>query len=113
MTKIKKFLKKHWFIVLIILLSILRFLFTYKLSSFYLKNMNYDDNLTMELLESMLSKNYLGLYGVRTLIKGPIFVFVLFIIRLYKLSYSSVFTLLYVIACIYFIYSLKYIIKNK
>lgn len=113
MKKIKAFFKKHWFITAIILLSIIRFLFTYKLPSFYIFCMGYDDALMMRNLKNLILGNYLGGYGKRTLIKGPMFAFVLFIIRIYKLSYSSAFTLLYIIACIYLIYSLKYIIKNK
>ena len=113
MTKIKKFLKKHWFIITILVLCIARFLFTYKLPSFYLFRMKYDDQLYVKLLYSLAKGKYLGLYCVRTLVKGPFFAFVLLIAVVYKISFSSLLTVLYILACIYFIYSLKYIIKNK
>ena len=113
MKKIITFLKKHWFIVTIILLGLLRFLFTYKLPNFYLYAMNYDDGLMANQTLSLLSGKYLGTYDYRTLIKGPIFPFLLFIIRLYKMNYSSVFTVLYTISCIYFTYSMKNIVKDK
>lgn len=113
MKKIKEFLKKHWFILAIIILCLLRFLFTYKLPSFYLSNMNYDDLLMVDQSSSLMHKQYLGEYGFKTLVKGPVFPFLLFLIRLYKVSYSIVFTLLYIGSCVYFIYSLKNIINNK
>ena len=113
MTKIKKFLKKHWFIITILILCIARFLFTYKLPSFYLFRMKYDDQLYVKLLYSLAKGKYLGLYCVRTLVKGPFFAFVLLIAVVYKISFSSLLTILYILSCIYFIYSLKYIIKNK
>ena len=113
MNKIISFIKKHWFIITAILLCIIRFLFTYKLPNFYLTNLNYDDDLTINQFLSLTSKDYLGDYSHKTLIKGPIFIFLIFLIRLYKLNYSSVFTVLYILAVIYFVYSLKDIVKNK
>ena len=55
MNKVKEFIKKHWFILLIVLLSLLRFLFTYKLPNFYLDLMNYDDMLKVA---EKLSENF-------------------------------------------------------
>ena len=110
--KIIKFLKKHWFIIAIII-SLARFLFTYKLPSFYLSNMNYDDRLMVDQTISLLKGRYLGRFGYDTLIKGPIFPFLLFLIKLYKLNHSSAFTFLYIISCLFFINSLKNIIKDK
>ena len=110
----KQFIKKHWFIILIIIISITRFLFTYKLPSFYLSNLNYDDNLMIKNMISLLSKSYLGVvYTKKLLIKGAFFPFLLMLIRIYKISYSSAFTLLYILSCIYFLFSLKKIINNK
>ena len=113
MKQVKLFFKKHWFITTILVLCIIRFLFTYKLPNFYLYLMSYDDGLTIEQFNSLISGNYLGIYGVRTIIKGPIFPFLLFISKIYKMNFSTFFTLLYIFACIYFIYSLKNVIKNK
>ena len=113
MNKIISFIKKHWFILTIIFVCIIRFLFTYKLPSFYLTNLNYDDELTVNQLLSLLSKNYLGDYSCRTLIKGPVFPILLFLIRLYNFNYSTIFTILYILVTIYFVYSLKDIVKNK
>lgn len=111
--KLISIIKKYWFILLIILLSLLRFLFTYKLPNFYLYLMSYDDGLTVEQFYSLISGDYLGVYGVRTIIKGPVFPFLLFISKIYKMHFSTFFTLLYIFVCTYFIQSLKNIIKNK
>ena len=113
MNKVKKFLKKHWFIITILVLCIARFLFTYKLPSFYLFKMNHDDGLYVKWLYTLSKGGYLGSYNARTLIKGPVFAFVLLVSVIYKISFSSLLTILYILSCIYFIYSLKYIIKNK
>lgn len=113
MTKIKKFLKKHWFIITILVLCIARFLFTYKLPSFYLHEMVHDDGLYVKLLKALTKGQYLGAYSAKTLIKGPVFAFVIFIARIYKMGFSSFFTILYILACLYFLTSLKYIIKSK
>lgn len=113
MKKVKSFLKKHWFISLIVLFGLLRFLFTYKLPSFYISNMSYDDKLMVDQAVSLLKGDYLGTYGYKTLIKGPIFPFLLFIIRLYKINYTCIFTLLYIVACLFFVNSLKSVVKNK
>ena len=111
--KIVKFLKKYWFIIAILIISLARFLFTYKLPSFYLSNMNYDDRLMINQTISLLNGRYLGRFGYDTLIKGPIFPFLLFLIKLYKLNHSCAFTFLYILSCLFFINSLKSIIKDK
>ena len=113
MKKIKEFLKKHWFILTIIILCVLRFLFTYKLPSFYLDYMNYDDTLTVRQFNCLMKGKYLCLYGFKTLIKGPVFPIVLFLIKLYKIGISASLTILYILTSIYFIHSIKNIIKNK
>lgn len=114
MKKIKNFIKKHWFITLIITISIIRFLFTYRLPNFYLSNLSYDDKLMIDRFSSIMSRSYLSLvYERKTLIKGPFFPFVLSLIRIYKISYSSAFSLLYIFSCLFFTYSLKNIIKEK
>ena len=113
MKKTKLFIKKHWFIIAIILISIARFIFTYKLPSFYFFRMNYDDNLYITSLYSLIEGKYLGDYCVRTLIKGPLFSFVLLISVIYKIGFSGLFSILYILSCLYFISSLKNIVKEK
>ena len=113
MSYMNKFIKKYWFIIVIILLSIIRFLYSYKLPSFYLYEMGYDDGLMIKLLYSLIKGNYLGAYSVRTLVKGPFFSFILLFAIVYKFSFSSLFTILHILACLYFMFSLKHIVKEK
>ena len=113
MKKIKAIWKKYWFIILILLFSVIRFLFTYKLSNFYLYLMNYDDGLMVEQCGTLISGKYLGSYGTRTLVKGPVFPLFLLLSIIYKMKFSTFFTLLYILSCIFFITSFKNVIKNK
>ena len=113
MNKIKEFLKKYWFILAIIIVCIVRYLFSYKLPSFYLFQMTHDDGLYVKFLYTLAKGQYLGAYDARTLIKGPVFAFALFISYIYKMSFSSFFTILYIISGLYFLSSLKNIIKEK
>ena len=106
-------IKKHWFILTIILISIARFLFTYKLPTFYLLNMKYDDFLMINYIKNLKNHIYLGTYQPLTLIKGPLFAFLLFIMNLYKISFASGLTVLYILAALFFTLSLKYIVKDK
>jgi len=108
-----RFIKKYWFIIVIILLSVIRLLYSYKLPSFYLFKMGYDDGLMIKLLYSLIKGDYLGTYGVRTLVKGPFFSFILLFAVVYKFSFSSLLTTLHILACLYFIFSLKHIVKEK
>lgn len=111
--KMKKFLKKYWFVIIIILISLARFLFTYKLPSFYFFRMSHDDDLYRKFLYALIRGKYLGAYCPRTLIKGPVFSFVMLISVVYKIGFSSLFTILYILSCLYFLSSLKEIVKDK
>ena len=108
-----KTLKKYRFVIAIALIILIRFLFSYKLPSFYLKNLAFDDNLMVSQYKSLLDGSYLGNYSEYTLIKGIIYPLLLYVSHIIKLSYSSFFTIFYILSCLYFILSLKKIIDNK
>jgi len=108
-----KYIKKHWFIITIILLCLIRLLISFNLISFYISNLPFDDALMLRQSNSLLSGDYLGLYNNMTLVKGPIFSFLLALIRLLNISYSFTFTILYIISSLFFMFSLKKIIKDK
>lgn len=108
-----KFIKKNWFIIAIVILSLARFIFTYNLPNFYLENMGYDDYLMIYQSKKLRLKRYLGFYQKTTLVKGMFFPYLLFLTRLYKISPSVTFTLLYIGASLFFVLSLKNVIKNK
>ena len=108
-----KYIKKHWFIITIILLCLIRFLISFNLINFYIGNLPFDDALMLRQSSSLLSGDYLGLYSNMTLVKGPIFPFLIAFLRLINLSYSFSFTILYILSTLFFVLSLKKIIKDK
>ena len=107
----KEFVKKHWFLLTIILISLARFIYTLNLPNFYISNLVYDDGLMIRFLNNLKAGNYLGDYSKFTLIKGPFFAFVLFIIN--NMNYSNIFTILYILASLCVVLALKDIIKDK
>ena len=108
-----KYVKKYWFITLIIVIGITRFLFSYKLPSIFFRNLKYDDLLINHQVLELMNGNYLGDYSIYTLVKGNIFSLVLYYATLLKVSYSTFLTLLYVFSCTYLLFSIKELIKNK
>lgn len=106
-------MKKKIIYIILIVIVLLRFLLSYHLKSFFIINLTYDDKLMIYKLMDLNKGLYLGNYTPLTLIKGIIYPLCLFISYHLHLTYSSFFTILYILACSYFAYSLKSIIKNK
>ena len=100
-------------IIIVSIITLIRFLISYKLPSFYIYNLVYDDRLMIHQLTSLLSGKYLGNYTDFTLIKGIVFPMFLFITKSIHMSYSSMLTILYILACMYFTKSLDKVIKEK
>ncbi len=105
--------KKRILLGIVIVSTILRFLLSYKLPSFVISNMVYDDALMMSKLFSLIDGKYFGIYNALTLVKGCIYPLVLFIAYKLHISYSIFLTILYILSCIYFTLSLKSITKRK
>lgn len=61
----------------------------------------------------MVSGIFLGNYNKRTLIKGIAYPFFINIARLSGLGYGVFFTIVFIVSCVYFTFSLKKIIKNN
>ena len=108
-----KFIKKKWFIFFIIILTIIRFLISYKLPIFYINNLGYDDDLMIRELESLLSGNYLGTYNNLILTKGIIYPLFMAITKLCSLNYNIILTIFYILSCVFFSKSLENIIKSR
>lgn len=108
-----KYLKKYKHIIIIIIIIIIRILISYKLPTFYIKNLTYDDNLTIKQTTSLIEGDYLGKYTNTTLVKGPIYPIFLAITKILNISYPLLLTIIYIIACSTLTYSLKKNIKNK
>ena len=101
------------FIISIIVIAIIRYLISYNLSSLYISNLSYDDKLMVNQMTSIVNGEYLGTYNDVTLIKGIIFPLVISFCRIIHISYSTLFTILYILAVTYFIKPFEKIIKNK
>ena len=110
---IKTFVKKNWFFILIFFFAFLRFLLSYKIPSFFASNLFIDDTLMVNQSSSLYYGKYLGSYSSTTLIKGMMFPLILFYIKSMHLTYSTGFTILYLLATIFFTYSLSHLTKNK
>ena len=108
-----KYIKKYKFIIIIIVITLIRFLMSYNLPSLYFINLTYDDMLMINQTNSLLTGNYLGNYASLTLVKGIFYPLFFMIIRFFNFNYSGVLTIFYIISCIFFVNSLKYFIKSK
>ena len=109
----KKFVKKNWFIICILVFTIIRIVLTTNIPITAFPSQVYDDNLMVKMAESIRSGNWLGEYNSNTLVKGPFFPFLLALINYLGLSYINIMNIIYVIACAYFIYTIKNLFKAK
>lgn len=105
--------KYRKFLIIIGILTLIKFLISYRLPSFYIQNLVFDDRLMVFQLSNLLDGKYLGNYSEYTLIKGVVYPFFLFIVRSINISYSSALTILYILSCMYFTKSLDKVIKNR
>ena len=105
--------KKVIFILIFVVITLIRFLISFNLKSFYISNLSYDDGLMVKQMKELISGNYLGVYDDFCLIKGIVFPLVLAFCKTIHLSYSIIFTTLYIFSVIYFIRPFEKLIKSK
>ena len=105
--------KKVIFILIFVVITLIRFLISFNLKSFYISNLSYDDGLMVKQMKELISGNYLGVYDDFCLIKGIVFPLVLAFCKTIHLSYSIIFTTLYILSVIYFIRPFEKLIKSK
>lgn len=111
--KLNEFLKKYGLIVFIIILSSFKLISILNIPIWAISNAAVDDRLMINIANSLLSKDWLGGYNQYTLVKGLFFPVVLAGSHIIGIPYTIVITLLYIMACILFIYMLRNILKNK
>lgn len=109
----KKFWKKNWFIICILIFTIIRLVLTASIPITGFPSQVYDDDLMVKMAESIRSGKWLGEYDSNTLVKGPFFPFLLALINYIGLSYINVMNIIYIMACAYFIYTIKNLFKSK
>ena len=110
---IKNFIKKYFLIICLIIISLFKIHITNKLPIMAFPAQVYDDGLMVTLAKNLIEKNWLGTYNSNTLVKGVGFPVFLAIIKSLNISYIFSINILYTLACLYFIYSIKDDIKNN
>ncbi len=106
-------LKKYRFIICIIVFAIIKQILVANIPITPYPNQGYDDNMMVDMAVQIRAGDWLGEYTSNTLVKGPFFPFLLAVINYLGFSYIGVMNLIYTIACIYFIYTIKDIFKTK
>ena len=110
---IKAFFKKHYFVLIVLLISAIRFYIIAPLPLKAYPKQVYDDALMVKLSKNIIEGHWLGIYDNNTLIKGVGFPVFLAILKFLNIPYLFGMNVLYILACIYFIYVIKDDIKNK
>ena len=111
--KFKDFIKRHYFFLFIVLISIIRFYIVAPLPLSAYPKQVYDDALMVKLSKSIIEGHWLGAYDNNTLIKGVGFPVFIAILKFLNIPYLFGMNILYILACIYFIYIFKDEFKNK
>lgn len=106
-------LKKYRFIICIIVFAIIKQILVANIPITPYPNQGYDDNMMVDMAVQIRAGDWLGEYTSNTLVKGSFFPFLLAVINYLGFSYIGVMNLIYTIACIYFIYTIKDIFKTK
>lgn len=95
----------------LIVLSIIRIVLTYNYRIFPIMA-GEDDYLMVNWAWSIIDGKWLGDYQYSTLMKGPIFSFILAMLFKFKISYVFFVNVFYVASCLFFIFAIRKKIKN-
>ena len=113
----KKFFKKSYGIVIFFLLIVIGCIFKqiliYKLPILSYAGAIEDDELFVYHAKTLSENNWFGDYTYNTLIKNPAFSFYLLFLYKMKISYTNATTLLYSVACIFFVLAISSKVKKK
>ena len=109
----KEFIKKNGLILFIILITVIRVLLTYNIPITAFPSQVYDDDMMVEMAINIRAGEWLGDYTSNTLVKGPFFPFLLAVINFLGFSYINTMNIIYALACMYFIYTIKDVFKSK
>lgn len=113
LSNVKEFIKKYWFIIIIAIISFARIHIVNKLPMVALPKEGSDDGLMVSLAKNIIEGKWLGTFESNTLVKGAGYPIFLAIVKSLNLSYLFTINVLYVLACIYFIYAIKDDVKSK
>lgn len=113
LNKIMEFIKTHKLFVFLVFVTIIKQVIVSNIPIWVLANELYDDHMMVTMANNILSGSWLGIYNSNTLVKGCFFPLLLVIMRIFGLSYIPTMNLIYSLSCIYFIYTIKDLFKNK
>ncbi len=113
MKSVKSIIKQNILIIILIVVTLSRFILSINLPSFYISNLRFDDYLMIKYTTSLFNGNYLGDYNMFTLIKGIVFPLFLVFAKVCKISNSLLFSFIYIISVLFFTNSCKKITKNR
>lgn len=108
--KMKSFICKYKWIILLCFITIVRLLATCNLPSYFFNNLTYDDVLMLKLSNFT---EWLGHYHNLTLVKGPIYPLFLRSCDILHCSYSFGLTFIYIGSCIFITYCCKSLFKKQ
>lgn len=111
--KILEFLKTNKLLIFLVLITIIRQFLVSHLPLLALSNQFHDDNMMYNMAVNIFSGKWLGTYTSDTLVKGAFFPFLLAIIHKVGFSYISSMSIIYIVSCIFFVYTIKDLVKNK
>lgn len=93
--------------------AIIRLVLTSNIPIIALPRQIYDDGMMVDMAVNIRAGNWLGNYTSDVLVKGPFFPILLAVINFFGCSYINVMNVIYVLACIYFVYTIKEGLKSK
>ena len=105
--------KYRYVIIAVIIFSIIKQILTANIPILVLPSQVYDDAVVYNSMYSIAGGHWLGDYTSNTLIKGAFFPLYMAVLNFLGLSYTHITTLIYTLACIYFIYAISGLFKNK
>lgn len=109
----KEKVAKHGLLVFIIFTAIIKLVMVSNLPIYAISPAAVDDRLMVDTATNLLNRSWLGGYHQFTLVKGMFFPFFLAVLNKIGISYTSGTALLYIVAVILFIYSIKDKINQK
>ena len=99
-------------LIIFIIITVIKFIVASQ-SSIYISISEYDDWLVINRAQSIIDGQWLGNYTHLTLVKGIGFEIFLCVFNFLKISFVSAQAIMYIVACIYFIYAIRNIVKSK
>ena len=106
-------IKKHWFFLLLIIITVFRIGLTLRIPSAFWAAESFDDRLLFDYAENISAGNWLGDYNNLTLVKGISFPVFLAVCNFFCIPMTYGWILMYIIACLIFVKAFSPLIRNR